>query len=250
MTHEQLRQLRDYFSHDVWLLDVFGHTAKSPDFHFVTCALEFPFTKRTSLPFSSDFVASCPVSHWLSDDGWEIDVDQPHVIWLRGRIAHLFGVNVPFAQESSDVSQVAFVAVTARQDLIQIHPFLLIGGGIGDYGEFETDFKITFPSSVDAQARKMIATQFTTLLTANNDLTEFSDFMSDGIVVYRIRLNSTLASITSLGGANEENPDDHAGFGYFPDRECLDCNGTGEEYIKYPIRQTCETCNGTGRVHW
>jgi|GEM_PF-6099544 len=242
--------LREIFSGDVWLLDSFGRSVESPSFLFVACAIDFPLQTRVELPFPENIRETHPITSRVELDGEDYGWN-PNIIWLRGRIGKLFGFHSPFSQGNDFPFQMGFVGIEKEKPPFEIHSFAMLGGTIDDYGGFMLDFDMRFAPAVSDAISESILSEFCSLLIADNDVVEYSDYLFDGYGdVDRVSLTRNGAVTERLSETDPDDPDDHARFGYFPDRECLDCRGIGEEYIRYPIRQVCETCRGSGRVTW
>ena len=256
MSDPNLNSLREFFLQDIWLLDIFGNPATTASFVFVPCAADFSFGKPQFKSANID-LTDCPtiVSH-VSEDGEDIDFEEATILWLRGRIAKIFGVQTPFSQGLTDLFQMAFVIGDKQFQPAQIFMLAIVGGQIGDYDGLEMDFAFHFNSQSKPAWRKLAIAEFVGLLLEKPDETsEYFDYFSDGSGVTMIEFQRDAANLMMKSGVLvsddfDEEVDPHLGNGYFSSRECIDCNGIGEEYIKYPIRQTCETCKGSGRVNW
>jgi len=256
MPDADLNRLREYFSGDIWLLDVFGRTVETPNFQFIPCAAEFPLGKHGFKSADID-LAGCPrIMSCVVEDGESFDHEEATFLWLRGRIAAIFGIQPPFSQGLYDIFQLAFAVVHTQNYPVRLNMMAVTGGNIGDYGGCELDFAFHFDAHVESNVRKLaIAELLAELLRKPDDIKEYFDYVSDGCDVTMIEFNRTAARFTlksgsMISGDFDDELDPHLGWGYFSTRECPDCNGLGEEYTIYPMRQTCEHCNGDGRVHW
>ncbi|MEM7478026.1 MAG: hypothetical protein AAF483_23825 [Planctomycetota bacterium] len=255
MWKSKLQQVENFFAREIWLLDAFGNPADSGQYRFVACAIaaDWKGSKTLKLPDSYLKSSRCGLSFEL---GEKYDLGHPHLIWLRGRLARIFGVCVPFGQEAVDFYRTSFIAVKESRNKLEISPFAITGGVIGDYGVCELSFAFSFAPGVSSRKADSILTDFTSLLARDDSVTDFSDYISDGMEGYRAEMRDARAHVDELGGwlSDMDTEDGFDGaeqsFSYFSKRECLDCGGTGREYNCYPGDQTCESCKGLGEVHW
>ena len=244
---------------DFWLLDVLGNAARAGQFLFVPCALHCSFSGPK---FKSSLIAQTKLpafaKYWRDDD-YVIDyVDDANVFWCRGRMMAIFGHQPVFSQtawQRNCTFETTFLAIDTLQEPLYAVPMLLTdwdGEPYDDYAGPDFIARLAFPKSHPSTACDAIATQFWRLLLEDiSDVHHYSDFLEIAYTVSKVTFDELGASLVSTTTDHDcEVSDNHSGYGYFNNRWCLDCNGFGEEYVRYPIRQTCETCHGSGTVRW
>lgn len=244
---------------DFWLLDVFGEAVRAGQFLFVPCALHCSFARPK---FRSSQVADGRLpsfaKHWRSDDHVIDYDDDANVFWCRGRIMAIFGYQPVFSQtawQRNCTFETTFLAIDTLRRHLHAVPMLLTdwdGEPYDDYAGPDFIARLAFPKSHPNTECDALAAQFwELLLQKTQDVRHYSDYLEIAYTVSRVTFNAFGASLVSTSTVDDyEFSDNHGGYGYFADRWCLDCNGVGEEYIRYPIRQTCETCHGLGTVNW
>jgi hypothetical protein len=246
---------------DFWLLDVFGKPIRIDRFLFVPCALEFPFSEpQYWSSVCCDATLPAPAKHWWDDDVLIDWYDDATVFWTRGRMMALFDFQPVFSQTSwqrNCTFETAFLAIDMAVPFLRATPFVVTdwdGEPYDDYGGPDFVTRLAFSKTAGDVTRNAIAERFwSVLLQDTADVRPYSDFIEIADRILRVTFDTSGAILDCTTDDNvyfDEPPDNHNGYGYFPTRWCLDCEGHGEEYVQYPIRQTCETCGGSGVVSW
>ena len=233
------------------LLDVFGRAVRNAEFLFVGCAIDATYDRPQ---FSSKECVSDDLprqmTDWEETTGEQVSSTEASVFWGAARILSLFHLPPCFAVLSESYIQQPFLAIDLSGEILRGIPFLWTNadGHFHDYYHSYPDgiARIAFTPRTDQSQRERIALRFWELLFSDlEQVQSYTQVFEGGRISYDSK-NRTTVYIEELETYDDDFLDGHQAA---PGR-CDDCGGVGEEYIKYPIRQKCETCFGNGWVTW